>query len=869
MKVKDTKVVGVGRAIKTLLLIGAVALAYCSSANAANTITAGAITSISPTNLIEGSNITLVATFVDSAQPTNDGAIVIWGDGVTNTWGAVTNGSTTNVTITATHAYVNASDAGYNISVQGTNNNTSVGATDTTNNNVVADAPLWVVFAGPVTNLTEGVVAPNVTYLSFVDGNLLATNSQYHFVSTGAITGNLFTASNTVAATFTISNAGPSGATGVLFNVIASGRWQEEGSNSVAITVTDFVGAVGSSITATTTVVVADAPLVVVSTGTLVFTEGVVSNETLLTFMDDNTLANAGSITGTLTDYVALVLWGDGTSTLFSNNVVQSGATNDTLFDSGLSIVGLNGANNTNIFSVLGEHGYPSNGTYYVTVTVNDVGGAPAIVVSSNSDVVGDAGLTLVNFNSAFLKLSGFESLEQFNGNNPTGAVLITFIDTNEFSSVPPIEFTPFTEYLATITWGDGSNSVGTIIPAGTNYTYITASGVHETVPEFQVWGNHTYSSICTNYNMSVLVQDVGSTAQLNAMTVFSVVNAQITPTAYTIYSSNNTFSGIVAAFADTDSALTAGSFTVTIDWGDHTIPTVGSIVTTGNGYYYVQGTHTYSGTGSGNTPEHVTVTVTDNSVCGLPVAISSTIYFVAGIGIVQPLTSTTVYTGVPFCTNVATFTDTSLPAALSNDLSAVIVWDDDTASAGTITKNAAGQYVVTGCHTYSTDGYYDIQVNIVDSADNLVATAYDEGAGYFVSEPQVQDVTSEVEVLFGDLKIVPSKTPISVVIVQGEGTVTNEVNYYSYYQVPVTLENISTSKTPIQGPFGLEIDYDEGIVCLLNITGVLPDGRQYIPLNADVLKPKQKIKATITYVVGAKKGPILPTIRVLAGPGL
>jgi len=66
----------------------------------------------------------------------------------------------------------------------------------------------------------------------------------------------------------------------------------------------------------------------------------------------------------------------------------------------------------------------------------------------------------------------------------------------------------------------------------------------------------------------------------------------------------------VVASFTDTDPSGSAGQFsTTTIDWGDGTAPSPGTVVSTGGQNYNITGTHAYTKVGGWN----VTVTINDS----------------------------------------------------------------------------------------------------------------------------------------------------------------------------------------------------------------------------------------------------------------
>jgi Ca2+-binding RTX toxin-like protein len=67
----------------------------------------------------------------------------------------------------------------------------------------------------------------------------------------------------------------------------------------------------------------------------------------------------------------------------------------------------------------------------------------------------------------------------------------------------------------------------------------------------------------------------------------------------------------VVATFTDTNPNAVASEFTATIDWGDGTPTTAGTIVAVNSGGFAVEGTHTYADEG------HDTIGVTINDVAG------------------------------------------------------------------------------------------------------------------------------------------------------------------------------------------------------------------------------------------------------------
>lgn len=165
-----------------------------------------------------------------------------------------------------------------------------------------------------------------------------------------------------------------------------------------------------------------------------------------------------------------------------------------------------------------------------------------------------------------------------------TGAVAtITDPDTTATAS----------EYTATIDWGDGTTPV-----AG------TVSG--PTGGPFTVTGTHAYAEEGA-YTVTASITD--TTAPANTATATSnatITDAALTATGIPQLLSTNPVQQPVATFTDADPNGTVSDYTASINWGDGTAPTPGTI--TGSGTFSVSGNHTYSTLG----PQTITTTITD-----------------------------------------------------------------------------------------------------------------------------------------------------------------------------------------------------------------------------------------------------------------
>lgn len=175
-------------------------------------------------------------------------------------------------------------------------------------------------------------------------------------------------------------------------------------------------------------------------------------------------------------------------------------------------------------------------------------------------------------------------------------------------------------------------------------------------------------------------------------------------------------FSGQVATFTDPDKASLATDYTATIDWGDGTATSAGTITGT-MGMFTVNGDHTYAEEGS----YKVAVTISDTD-CAANTATAHSTASVADAALhaqcASPPVSTQSFNGP-----TATFIDDNA-GATSADFSATINWGDGSSSAGTITGGPGpGPYTVTGSHTYAKTGSFTITTAIADDG-GATATA-------------------------------------------------------------------------------------------------------------------------------------------------
>jgi len=177
-------------------------------------------------------------------------------------------------------------------------------------------------------------------------------------------------------------------------------------------------------------------------------------------------------------------------------------------------------------------------------------------------------------------------------------------------------------EYTVDIVWGDGTDTLGTIIG-------------------WSVSGSHTYLEEGT-YSIMVTVRDPDIDRSTRGFGSATVSDGAITAQGQTI-NSTNPFSGTVATFSDADPNGTVTDYAATIDWGDGT--TTPGTVTQDVAHFNVNGTHAYEELG----PHTVTVHVCDTGGACTDASSSILVYawttggsFVIGDGNAAPGSSVT-----------------------------------------------------------------------------------------------------------------------------------------------------------------------------------------------------------------------------------
>ncbi|HEV2949418.1 MAG TPA: LamG-like jellyroll fold domain-containing protein, partial [Gemmataceae bacterium] len=394
------------------------------------------------------------------------------------------------------------------------------------------------------------------------------------------------------------------------------------------------------------------------------------------------TLANSGIDYG---DYMLMDFYGGTFRPIWSDNSNSTGDNADgTLSSLDIYTAAVTFTNGVG-FDVSGSHTYKDEGNYSIKVQLTDTGGSTA-ATNSHAHVV-DAALT-----PSAITLNPTEQTSF------TGRVG-SFTDSNAFAKVG--------DFTASIDWGDGHTSNGTVVANNSG--------------GFDVVGSNTYSEE-SSFQVKVSVRDVGgSTTNMTSTAV--VVDAPLTPMGVNLTAIEAaTLSGQVGLFQDAFARAPLSDFTTggggaTINWGDGSRVVTGAVTQPGGQGtgFAVSGSHFYKDAGS------YTVTVTLHDKGGSSATAMSTVTVMdaplSALGIALRLTE-----GSPFTGQVAAFVDANSQATLAafttGGGSVTIDWGDGspvTPAFVTQPQGLATAFVVSGSHTYTEERSYTIHVLVTD----------------------------------------------------------------------------------------------------------------------------------------------------------
>ncbi|HEX8203266.1 MAG TPA: DUF4394 domain-containing protein [Isosphaeraceae bacterium] len=303
--------------------------------------------------------------------------------------------------------------------------------------------------------------------------------------------------------------------------------------------------------------------------------------------------------TAAITQFDVTINWGDGT--LASAGRVARDAVNPGLYN------------------VAGSHTYDSPGTFTVTVTVRDQGqptttfvnGVPVTITTSPSAPVTSTAAT-ITVADAPLDAHG-ATVAAVEGQSLTNVLVATFVDTGGAEAIG--------NYTATINWGDGTTTPGTVS--------ITPGGTSPAGTTFEVRGSRPGFANPGTFPLTVTIRSAGGSAAV-ATGEATVTDAPLTVTCLplTVDERAGDVNLTVATFTDAGGPEAVGRYSALINWGDGSPPTLGTITfNPATQTFSVSGTHDFDE--AGTFPVTVQVTSADGStasatcpitVTGLPI---------------------------------------------------------------------------------------------------------------------------------------------------------------------------------------------------------------------------------------------------------
>ena len=396
-------------------------------------------------------------------------------------------------------------------------------------------------------------------------------------------------------------------------------------------------------------------------------------------------------------DYAVAFDWGDGSAPAGGT---ISPYVPPTIGDGGVTI-----APSGTAFGVsAGSHTYSIPGTYTAKITVLDTRTGISAVETS---LVTVPQATIAGAGSPLTALGGFPI-----GNDEEVADQ-TVVEPVTVATIQDSANPPASELSAAIDWGDGSSISGMFV-GGSDGSYVVSAP-----------GDHAYAAPGT-YDVRVVVSDVDAGLSTTVSTTATIVPLlfRTLPYSFQTATGGTAFGGVLSASSDDP----ASAYSVSIDWGDGSAPTAGSIApdqprTPGPGIvdpiplppgtdFLVDGGHDYAMTGSYS----VRITVLD-TLSGSSTTATSQVTVIPEALSAKPYPAVAAVAGVNSgAVTLGEFSDDN-DNTQAGEYSGTIDWGDGTPAdpeTFSVTDFPEGQvFLVAGSHTYARPGTYPITIAV------------------------------------------------------------------------------------------------------------------------------------------------------------
>jgi hypothetical protein len=247
-----------------------------------------------------------------------------------------------------------------------------------------------------------------------------------------------------------------------------------------------------------------------------------------------------------------------------------------------------------------------TNGTWTWSQTADDTASGTVTITATNSDgstATATFGVTFTDRQLTNLATGTLPTGKQEGAAIGPITGIATFTDPDSAESV--------SDYTATINWGDGTTSLGTVVlVSGTNYRVDAPS--------------HTYLEE-GKYTVNVTLKHDALPSVKTPSKTITIADAPLTGYSKSLSATHGVplTNVVVASFTDADPGGAVSDYTATINWGDGSGVTSGKIVyNSSTGRFDVQGSHTYAM----KRTYTITVTITDSGGSKLTVTDTITV---------------------------------------------------------------------------------------------------------------------------------------------------------------------------------------------------------------------------------------------------
>ena len=508
-------------------------------------------------------------------------------------------------------------------------------------------------------------------------------------------------------------------------------------------------------------------------------------------------------------NFSATINWGDGSTT--AAGVITQGA--DETYD------------------VTGTHNYKNPGLFPTSLTVNFNGATVTIPAVPGAPLTPPVAITLPATTATSTSSSSVTD-----GPLAVTAFPIVGTEGTAIASAPIATFTdgggahPVGDYAASISITN-SSGLSHLVP-GASIVQVGSSAEYTVIaPAFTLSEAGTYQVVVTVTATVGIDTYAASGASLaviaaNANVIAPGTQPTVNTTEAAIYSlptfAPPVFSGPVGVFTDGNPVAPASDFTATIDWGDGTSPTTGTIVKLfGGSSLEVTGSHTYAASGvnggTGHYPIQVfvqdaggsrlTLTNTAN-VADIPIVLTGILNPGSGSGVSNNDHITNV-TQPDFFGSSQPFSNVSLFAtAVGGGISLPI---------GTVQAGSDGSWNIVSTVALA-DGHYSITATAIDQFHETTTTAPTvitanlqiDTAGPVITGAFFNRLNGEVDYSIADPAGAPSGVLLSTLLDSSNYLLT-KVHANKAYPGKWIVTDVTETAGPVAGSYDVAVVFNSG----------------------------------------------------------